>query len=220
MSLVIEKLRKEYLREDRTFCAVENVSLTVAPSDMLCIQGRSGSGKSTLLNMIAGLITPTSGHISFEGQAYSDMNDDALSLLRNTKIGFIPQGHSILPNFTVFDNICLPYYLFKRAGDPTEKAMSLLERVGIGQLARQYPARLSGGELRRVSIARALLQSPSLLLADEPTNDLDAQTTQEVMLLLRNIASEGAAVIIVTHEAEAAGYCTRRLRMEVGRLKE
>lgn len=218
MSLIIERLRKEYQREDKAFCAVENVSLKAEAGEMLCIQGRSGSGKSTLLNMVAGLITPTSGLISFEGQAYSDMNDDALSLLRNTKIGFIPQGHSILPNFTVLDNVCLPFYLFKRAGDPAEKGLSLLKKVGIGQLAHQYPSRLSGGELRRVSIARALLQSPSLLLADEPTNDLDAQTTTEVMLLLRDVASEGTTVIIVTHESEAAGYCSRRLIMQAGRL--
>jgi putative ABC transport system ATP-binding protein len=206
MFLEVKGLTKEYKRNDSVFAAVAGVNLSVSPADFISITGRSGSGKSTLLNMIAGLLTPTSGSIEIDGQDISALSDKEASLVRNSKIGYIPQGQSVLANFTVLDNVRLPFYLFKRQGDATEKALSLLAQVGIPHLSLSYPRQLSGGELRRISIARALINSPSLLLADEPTSDLDPETSAEIMALFRRISQNGTAVLLVTHQLETTSY--------------
>ena len=206
MLLEIRELKKEYKRGGKVFPAVDNVSLSVSENDFICITGRSGSGKSTFLNIAAGLLAPTSGSIVFDGRDLIKLSDGELSGLRNTQIGFIPQGRSILPNFTVLDNVKLPFYLSKRKGNPAERAIYLLEKVGLHKLAEMYPSQLSGGELRRVSIARALINSPRLIIADEPTGDLDPQTTQDIMRLFSQISVSGTAVILVTHEPDVACY--------------
>jgi putative ABC transport system ATP-binding protein len=206
------------MRGDAPFLAVDDASISVERGEFVCIVGRSGSGKSTLLNMLAGLLTPDAGGVAFDGLAYDGMNDDAMSFLRNTRLGYIMQGYSALPNFTALQNVMVPSSLFKRDGDCSRRALELLELVGIRELASQYPSRLSGGELRRVSIARALLASPDLLLADEPTGDLDEETAADVVRLFADVAREGTAVLMVTHDAEAAGRADRRLTMRSGRL--
>jgi putative ABC transport system ATP-binding protein len=150
----------------------------------------------------------------------SSLNDEKVSLYRNSKIGYVPQGQSVLSNLTVLDNVRLPFYLFKREGDATEKALSLLDQVGLADLAQASPRELSGGELRRVSIARALINDPALLMADEPTSDLDAQTTAEIMELFRRISQNGTAILMVTHELETVGYGNRVLTMDAGTLTE
>jgi putative ABC transport system ATP-binding protein len=218
MIIEAREVCKEYRRGDRPFWAVDNVSLTLDAGEFVCVMGRSGSGKSTLINILAGLLTPTAGRVLFEGEEYAGLDDDRLATLRNTGIGYIMQGYGVLPNFTVLENVLLPHYLQKRTGDPETRAYALLEQTGIGPLAAQYPAQLSGGELRRVSIARALLNAPKLLLADEPTSDLDRTTTAEIMELLAGIAAAGAAVLMVTHEPDALGYSSRSYTMESGRL--
>jgi ABC-type lipoprotein export system ATPase subunit len=184
------------------------------------IIGRSGSGKSTLLNLIAGLLNPTSGSVEMDGRIISTLNDAEVSLYRNSKIGYVSQGQTILSNLTVLDNVRLPFYFFKRDGDATEKALLLLEQVGILHLAGSYPKQLSGGELRRVSIARALINDPGLLIADEPTSDLDAQTTGEIMQLFRLISQKGTAVLMVTHELDTVSYGKRTFVMVSGVLTE
>jgi putative ABC transport system ATP-binding protein len=130
--------------------------------DFVSVVGHSGGGKSTLLNMIAGLLKPTSGSVTIQDQDVFALSDEKGSFFRNSKIGYVPQGQGLLANLTVLENVCLPFYLFKREGDVIPKALSLLERMGIGSLAASYPRQLSGGEIRRVSIARALINAPAL----------------------------------------------------------
>jgi len=212
-------LTKEYKRAgNRSFNAVNNVNLTVQAGDFISIIGRSGSGKSTLLNMCAGLIIPAAGNVLFNGKDIYQFNDKEMSLFRNEKIGFVPQGQSLLSNFSIIENVCLPWFLYKRDGNPTEHALSLLEKTGIADLAEAYPKELSGGEMRRVAIARSLINNPPLLIADEPTNDLDSETTMEVMKLLNTIAGSGTAVLIVTHELDTLSYGNKTYAMNSGNL--
>lgn len=218
MLLEVKGLTKVYKRGLTFFKAVDQVSFSMDRKEFVSIVGRSGSGKSTLLNMIAGLIKPSEGSVLLEGKETLNCNDTEVSYLRNAKIGYIPQGQSILPNFSVIDNVRLPFYLSKRSGDPTERAFSLLERVGISHLARSYPSQLSGGEMKRVEIARALINSPDLLIADEPTGNLDLQTTRETMQLFDSLSEEGASILLVTHEPEVSYYCKRTLVMKDGKL--
>lgn len=218
MFLEMKGLTKEYKRGKSTFKAVDNIDLSISSGNFISIIGRSGSGKSTLLNMISSLITPTSGSIEIDGESILSMNDKAVSLYRNEKIGYIPQGYSALSNLTILDNVQLPFFFFKRKGNATEKAMKLLEQVGILHLAKAYPNQLSGGELRRVSIARALINDPVLMIADEPTGDLDSQTTSEIMELFSEISQKGTAILMVTHELETVDYCNSVYVMNSGVL--
>jgi putative ABC transport system ATP-binding protein len=220
MILEAHEIKKRYYRGDIPFFAVGGVSLLIGEGEFVCIAGRSGSGKSTLLNILAGLLTPTSGSVVFEGKGYDKLNDDELSKLRNTRIGYIMQGHNVLSNFTVLQNVLLPHVFFKRGDDPTERALSLLEQVGLRPLASQYPSSLSGGELHRVSIARALLMSPGLLIADEPTGDLDEETVSEIIELFAAIVKDGTAVLMVTHNSDAANYADRLYTMKSGKFSE
>lgn len=220
MVLQVNGLTKEYKRNGGSFFAVKDVSLQLRAGDFFCITGRSGSGKSTLLNLLAGLLKPTRGSIEFDGKSISSFRDEEASLYRNAKIGYIPQGQSLLANLTVLDNVRLPYHFFRRDGEAAKKAMSLLEQAGIAHLAQSYPRQLSGGELRRVSIARALINDPVLVMADEPTNDLDEQTAFDMMKLFRRISEKGTAVLLVTHDPDAAKTADRIFKMDSGTLAE
>ncbi|MDR2184545.1 MAG: ABC transporter ATP-binding protein [Treponema sp.] len=216
--LELQELTKAYQRGGRSFNAVNRASLSVEPGDFISIIGRSGSGKTTLLNMGAGLLRPSAGTVLFEEKDIHRLNDKEISLLRNEKIGYVPQGQSLLSNFTVFDNLCIPWFLFKREGDVEGRAFILLEKVGISHLAASYPRELSGGEMRRAAIARALINEPRILIADEPTGDLDAKTTTEIMDLFSHIAREGTAVLIVTHELDTLDYGNKTYAMDAGNL--
>ena len=216
--LEVKNLRKDYSRGETTFSAVKDVNLEVNGGDFISVVGHSGSGKSTLLNLIAGLLLPTSGEILLDGESVIISSDDKASGLRNTVIGHIPQGQSLLSNLTVFDNVRLPFYLSEREGDPSDQVHELLTGLGIGSLAGSYPKSLSGGEARRVAIARALINKPAILLADEPTSDLDAENTDEIMLLFKRIAKEGTAVIMVTHDQRTLNAVDRSYTMEDGVL--
>lgn len=218
MALITQSLTREFERGASEFRAVSEVSLRVEPGEFAVVVGRSGSGKSTLLHLIAGLLNPTSGSVEADGVNISALNDRAASAYRNEKVGFVPQGQSTLSSLTVLDNVRLPHYLEKRGGEPTRRARELLERVGLAPLAGSYPNLLSGGEGKRVAIARALINSPAYLLADEPTSDLDVQTTREILELLREIADGGTAVVMVTHELDALGYADCIYRMDAGTL--
>lgn len=220
MILEAKNIKKEYLRGDASFCAVDDVSLEIDEGDFVCIAGRSGSGKSTLLNILAGLLTPTSGTVSFDGKDYASLSDKERSFLRNTKLGYIMQGQSVLPNLTVLQNVLLPFTFFRRDCGSDEKALALLEQAGLLPLASQYPANLSGGEMRRVSIVRALLVSPRLLIADEPTGDLDEATTGEIMELFESAAKGGTAVLMVTHDLSTTRYAGRFMTMKNGKITE
>jgi putative ABC transport system ATP-binding protein len=216
--LELRELTKEYRRGGRAFNAVNGVSLSVEAGDFISVIGRSGSGKTTLLNMGAGLLAPTRGSVFFEGRDIYALRDKDISFLRNEKVGYVPQGQSLLANFTVFDNVCIPWFLFPREGDIEGRAFILLEKVGIRHLAASYPKELSGGELRRAAIARALINEPRLLIADEPTGDLDARTTEEIMRLFSKIAAEGTALLIVTHELDTLNYGNKTYSMDAGNL--
>ncbi|MDR0524169.1 MAG: ABC transporter ATP-binding protein [Candidatus Methanoplasma sp.] len=215
------ELTKEYSAGVRPFNAVSGASLTVERGDFVSIMGKSGSGKSTLLNLIAGLLRPTSGTVRVNGRDVSAMSDGEASLVRSAEIGYVPQGQSLLGNISVAENVALPHILRGRgAGDPIPRAMDLLERVGIADLADRLPRRLSGGEQRRAAVARALMNSPSVVIADEPTSDLDSEASALVMDLLAEISGEGTAVLMATHDPDADRRGGRRLRMDGGRLSE
>lgn len=218
MLLQAENLNKEYRRGRERFWAVNDVSLTIRKEDFILITGRSGSGKSTLLNLLAGLLPPTRGALSFQGRNYSDLSDAELSRLRNEQIGLIPQGQSLLPNLSVLDNVLLPCRFYRPGQAPVTKACALLEQMGIPHLQNAYPGELSGGELRRITIARSLINSPALLLADEPTGDLDPETGEEVMKLFTSVAKSDVAVVLVTHDPGIIRYGNRHWLMEGGRL--
>lgn len=218
MVLEVKNLCKEYMRGSQPFYAVDHVDFSMDKGDFVSIIGRSGSGKSTMLNLIAGLLDPTEGTVTISGKCLTGLNDEELSAVRNTILGYVPQGQTVLSNLTVLDNVRLPFYFSKREGTSSERAKELLELVGIGHLAESLPKELSGGELRRVSIARALMCSHELLVLDEPTGDLDPETTTEIMSLLQDIAKQGTAVLMVTHELDTTGYGNRTYVMERGRL--
>ena len=218
--LEIRNLEKKFVQADREFWAAKDVNLSVSEGDFIRIIGRSGSGKSTLLNMIAGLLEPTKGQILLDNKDITSLSDEEVSIYRNTDIGYIMQGKSLLKNLTVLDNVLLPYYLFSRDEDITKRALELLDQVGILHLKDTYPSKLSGGELRRVAIARALINNPKLLLADEPTSDLDSENTAEIMKLFQKISSKGTAVIMVTHELDTLRFGNDVYRMDGGSISK
>ncbi len=220
MSLEINNLTKEFKRNNTVFRAVDNVSAEVKKGDFISIIGRSGSGKSTMVNMISGLINPTQGEIKFDGVDICTMNDNEVSAFRNSRIGYIMQNGGILTNLSVIENVRLPFYLHKREGNSYDTALELLKKVGIENLAESSPKHLSGGEIKRVAIARALINNPDYIFADEPTSDLDEKTTADIMLLFKEIAYEGKAVIIITHEHNNINFGNRLFEMNSGKLTE
>ncbi len=222
MSLLeIKEVTKEYSRGRRTFNAVNSISLTLEKGDYINIIGRSGSGKTTLLNLISGMVSLTSGDVLIDGISINSKTDEELSKLRNEKIGYIPQGMSTLPNLNVIDNIVLPFFLYKRDGDPYGRARKLLQLLNIRDLEYAYPNELSGGEQRRVLIARSLINQPSILMADEATADLDVMNTKEVMEMFRRInEDEGVTLILVSHELDILNYGKKVYTMKDGVLSE
>lgn len=213
-----ENLSKSFKRGSNTLFAVKNVNFTLEEGDFVNIIGRSGSGKSTFLNLLSGLLKPTEGKIFAKGKDMSDFSDREISKYRNEIIGFVPQSLGTLPNLNVLENVSLPYYLFKRDDSAYEKAAILLDEMGILHLKDDFPKNLSGGELKRVLIARSMINSPELLILDEPTSDLDKNTTMEIMDLLKKINSKGTALIIVTHELDILKYGNTLCQMEDGSL--
>lgn len=215
-------LTKIYSVGDENIKAVSNVSLKVGSGDFLSIVGRSGSGKTTLLSIIGGILSPTSGKVLFEGTDICSLNDDRLSYYRNKKIGFMFQFASLLPVLTAKENVLLPGIFSPKARlNGEEKAEKYLEIVGVGDKINSYPSQLSGGQQRRVAIARALINDPELILADEPTGDLDEESETEVMELLHRVNEEqGITFVLVTHSSKIAGQCKKQYRMSIGVLKE
>jgi putative ABC transport system ATP-binding protein len=218
--LTLEALHKRYRAEGAR--VLDGLNLRLHPGEFLAIMGESGAGKSTLLNIIAGLDRPDSGRVLLEGRELGTLDDDALTRLRRARIGFVFQAFHILPYLTVLQNVALPLDLLgtsRAARAP--RALQALERCGIGALARSYPRELSGGEQQRVAIARALVHEPALLLADEPTGNLDAAAASQVLGLLRERQqASSAAVILITHSLAAARMADRIVRLEGGRLSD
>jgi len=223
MELKAIGVSRRYFRQGKGknfFYAVEKTDLTLASGILTEITGRSGSGKSTLLNMLAGLLEPTEGQVLLDDADLYAMDDGSLSKRRNAAIGVIPQGQTGLHSLTVLENVKLPSMMYEKEPCSDAWAEELLSRVGIAHLRDVYPNELSGGEMRRLAIARALVMKPGILLADEPTGDLDDENTREVLSLLRRCADDGAAVLLVTHETEAAAYADTIYKMSDGILSE
>lgn len=221
MNLInVNNLSKSFKRGERDFFAIDNVSFDVKEKDFINIIGKSGSGKSTLLTLLSAIIEPTSGDILVEGKNLSDMDDEEKSGYRNEFIGYVPQSLGTLPTLNVLDNVRLPYFFKKREGDGIERARMLLDMCGILDLENDFCKNLSGGELKRVLIARALMNEPKILIADEPTSDLDSKTTIEIMNMLKEINEKGTTIIIVTHDNDLLKYGSRLLEMTDGKLNE
>ena len=221
MILEATGLSKEFARARggrRVFTAVHPLDIGLDEGQLTVISGHSGSGKSTLLTMLAGILTPTAGHVHVDGTDLYALRDEERSRLRNARIGLVPQGNTALRALTVLDNVLLPSVLYSRDEVPAARGRELLTTVGLADLAEAKPTELSGGELRRMAIARALLMEPSIVLADEPTAGLDSANATAVLTLLRDAANAGAAVLVVSHEADARHFADRGYTMEDGRL--
>ena len=215
-------LTKEFARArggKRLFTAVHPLDISLEERQLTVVSGHSGSGKSTLANMLAGILTPTAGYVRLDGADLYSLRDEELSRLRNERIGLVPQGHTALRALTVLDNVLLPSILYSRDEAPAERARELLVAVGLDDLADAAPTELSGGELRRMAIARALLMGPAIVIADEPTAGLDSANATAVLTLLRDAADRAAAVLVVSHEAEAQRFADRSYVMEDGHLR-
>ena len=219
MLLKTKSLSKSFARGRNSFFAVKNVDFSISASDFVFIVGRSGSGKTTFLNLISGILDPTQGQVFFEDEDISSMSDTAKSFYRNESIGFVPQSLAYLPNLSVFDNVRVPFFLFNRDGDSEGRALSLLELMDIAHLKNEMPQNLSGGEVKRMLIARALMNSPKLLIADEPTANLDKETSETVMNLIKSVNKLGTAVLIVTHDSEILNENSTIYKMDDGELK-
>jgi putative ABC transport system ATP-binding protein/lipoprotein-releasing system ATP-binding protein len=216
----LEKVSKTYwMSKENAIHAVLETSLDINRGEFLIITGRSGSGKTTLLNLIAGLTRPSSGKVFMEGQDIWSLTDLQQSLLRNRKIGFIFQFPSLLPSLTALENVLLPTIFsidhVKEAGNP--RARELMEKVGLIDKLNAYPRQLSAGQQQRVVVARSLLNQPELLLADEPTSDLDEQTETEIMEMFRQVhLDSGITIVLVTHSTQLVSYGTRSIHMAGG----
>jgi putative ABC transport system ATP-binding protein len=221
MSNVIEvkQLGKEYTTAAGVFVALKAVNLSIASGEFVAIMGPSGSGKSTLMNLLGCLDYPTRGEYKLDGEDVSKLSSDALAALRNRVIGFVFQGFNLLPRLNVRDNVALPM-LYKGTGgsERKQRADEMLAKVGLAGLGDRQPNQLSGGQQQRVAIARALANSPRLILADEPTGNLDSHTSDEVMSLFTELNNGGITVIIVTHEPDVAKYAKRLVRFKDGEL--
>jgi len=199
--------------------AVDNVDLEVQPGEFIIILGRSGSGKSTLLGMLAGLIRPTAGTIRVKGLDINTLNDNQMAELRSQEIGFVFQFSGLIPTVTALANVLIPTLFCPNGPGNRETALELLNQVGVADRANAYPRTLSSGEMKRVAIARALINKPAILIADEPTGDLDIATESEIMALFRQLNSDGITIIMVTHNPDLIPCATRTYRMRKGRLE-
>lgn len=216
----VEHVTKQFTRNDRDFDAVHDVSLEVKKREFAAITGHSGSGKTTLFNMMAGLTAPLSGKIYIGGSEITGMKENEKAVFRSQNMGYVLQGQSLLNNFTILDNICMPAYLSSQVQEFKERALELLRQIGLEEFAGEYPANLSGGEIRRVAIVRAMLNQPKVILADEPTSNLDPENSHKVMQMLKDISRSGTTVVLSTHELEYLSYVDRVFKMNRGKMEE
>ena len=219
--IVVRGITREYVMGAETVRALRGVDLTIRRNEFVAIMGPSGSGKSTLMNMIGCLDTPTNGDYWLNGHRVSELGDDQLARIRNKEIGFVFQTFNLLPRATALQNVELPMvYAGVRAKERHEAAAQSLGRVGLGNRMHHRPNEMSGGQRQRVAIARALVNSPSIILADEPTGNLDSTTSEEILTLFEKLHDEGQTIVLVTHEHDIAAHARRQIHLKDGRVEQ
>jgi putative ABC transport system ATP-binding protein len=213
-------ISKKYVMGSEVIEALKSITISINKGEYVAFMGPSGSGKSTLMNIVGCLDTPTSGTYILNNKDVSDMSENELAEIRNKEIGFVFQTFNLLPRSTSLENVALPLiYAGYNKADRTERAMEALRSVGLGDRAKHKPNELSGGQRQRVAIARALVNSPSIVLADEPTGNLDTKTSYEIMDLFEDLHSKGNTIIMVTHEEDIAQYAHRIIRLRDGLIE-
>ena len=214
----LDNITKVYKAGQTEVPALRAVSCHIESGEMVSITGPSGSGKSTLMNILGCLDKPTSGQYRLDGIEVSKLSDNKLAEIRNRKIGFVFQSFNLLARTTALANVELPL-IYSGAGNRRQRALQALESVGLAHRAAHKPSELAGGEQQRVAIARALINTPPLILADEPTGNLDTQTSKEIMLLFQQLNQQGITIILVTHEADIAAYTQRTIKIRDGQIE-
>jgi len=214
----VRELSKTYYTPAGNFTALRNIDLEIAAGEFVAVAGKSGSGKSTLLNMIGGIDNPSAGSVEVAGTAIHEMSENRLAAWRGRNVGFVFQFFQLLPTLTIAENVMLPMDFCRTfpVRERRRRALELLERVGVAPHADKLPSALSGGEQQRAAIARALANGPRVILADEPTGNLDSATSTAVLSLFRDMASSGTTVVIATHERDIAGVVDRRIEVADG----
>ncbi|MBK8245153.1 MAG: ABC transporter ATP-binding protein [Saprospiraceae bacterium] len=216
----VKKLQKRYLMGDEVIDALKSIDLKVQKNEYLALMGPSGSGKSTLMNLIGCLDSPTSGEYILHGIDVSKMSDGELADVRNKEIGFVFQTFNLLPRMTALENVALPLvYAGVSKADREERAKKVLLEVGLADRMTHKPNELSGGQRQRVAIARALINNPAIILADEPTGNLDSKTSEEIMNIFKEIHKRGNTIIVVTHEPDIAAFADRIVRLKDGYIE-
>ncbi|MCS7073538.1 MAG: ABC transporter ATP-binding protein [Bacteroidia bacterium] len=216
----LENISKTYQMGSETVHALRSVSLEIYKNEYVAFMGPSGSGKSTLMNILGCLDTPTAGNYFLRGVNVSEMNDDELAAVRNKEIGFVFQTFNLLPRLSSLENVAMPLiYAGLRKSERLERAAAGLTAVGLGDRMMHKPNELSGGQRQRVAIARALINSPAIILADEPTGNLDTKTSYEIMKLFAELHQQGQTIILVTHEEDIANYAHRIVRLRDGNIE-
>ena len=217
----LNHILKDYHVGTQTIHALRGIDLQITKNEYVAIMGASGSGKSTMMNILGCLDTPTGGHYFLNSQDVSNMDEDALAEVRNKEIGFVFQTFNLLPKYTILENVALPLvYAGMKTKQREERAKEVLNEVGLSDRLKHRPNELSGGQRQRVAIARAMVNKPSIILADEPTGNLDSKTSIEIMRLFDAIHQLGNTIILVTHEPDIALFAKRIIRLKDGRIEE